>query len=550
MNKALHLKKHVLSAICLGVLTACGGGGGSSPSISQQAETFSQSFTESGISSSAVSFDAHATASGEVASREEGSDGLKAAQEDIKSTLINLGFDVTEQSFSYRVWNKNSATLSVGVDALNNFAVIKYSPASNGEINGDLVWLNPTTYNPGSAHAPTDGCADTDFQEAINNNGKVIINNIVMLQAGGCDTEQKILLAQKYKAAAVIMFKSQPTGADDTSVYDTALPYRLNPVVTIPILGISYNKAESYFRFNVNKDIILNVDVSQEERNGKNIIADLKGRNENQFVMVGAHLDSAAGSPGANNNGSGVVAMLEYAKVLVEELGKNAIDPLRSSLRLAFWGAGEAGKYGSASYAEANFDAKYQQILNTLLVETGKATYAELSEGEVEILSRRMQASNAIKAYINLDSIASVNGFYGVLDGDISSTSSDSSSAYGSGKLPLPADGGQYHIENSFKNAFLGLNTNMVPLLLDNKGDYEAFGKYHVPFGGLFSGADGTKSESLMATFGGEANKPFDPCHKKDCDGIDNMDTKVLLTNTRVMAEVVTTYLLKDDIFK
>jgi Zn-dependent M28 family amino/carboxypeptidase len=49
----------------------------------------------------------------------------------------------------------------------------------------------------------------------------------------------------------------------------------------------------------------------------RNIEAELKGGSRAQeIVIVGAHYDSVAGVPGANDNGSGVAAMLELARVL------------------------------------------------------------------------------------------------------------------------------------------------------------------------------------------------------------------------------------------
>ncbi|RME66205.1 MAG: M28 family peptidase, partial [Nitrospirae bacterium] len=48
-----------------------------------------------------------------------------------------------------------------------------------------------------------------------------------------------------------------------------------------------------------------------------NIVATEKGFNSsNNWVLVGAHYDAVAGSPGADDNASGVVVLLEVAKTL------------------------------------------------------------------------------------------------------------------------------------------------------------------------------------------------------------------------------------------
>jgi len=51
----------------------------------------------------------------------------------------------------------------------------------------------------------------------------------------------------------------------------------------------------------------------------KNIIALKKGgKRSKELIVVGAHYDSAAGSPGANDNASGVSALLELSRTLQE----------------------------------------------------------------------------------------------------------------------------------------------------------------------------------------------------------------------------------------
>ena len=45
-----------------------------------------------------------------------------------------------------------------------------------------------------------------------------------------------------------------------------------------------------------------------------NLIAEVLGREKpDEIVLVGAHYDSARGTPGANDNGTGVAALLEIA---------------------------------------------------------------------------------------------------------------------------------------------------------------------------------------------------------------------------------------------
>ncbi|MFD7283049.1 M28 family peptidase [Streptomyces sp. NPDC059862] len=51
---------------------------------------------------------------------------------------------------------------------------------------------------------------------------------------------------------------------------------------------------------------------------GANLIASLPGSGDGPAVVVGAHLDSVSGSPGADDNASGVAVLLETARLLSE----------------------------------------------------------------------------------------------------------------------------------------------------------------------------------------------------------------------------------------
>ena len=56
-------------------------------------------------------------------------------------------------------------------------------------------------------------------------------------------------------------------------------------------------------------------DLGADGSNAKNVVVELAGASP-ELVIVGAHYDSAPGAPGANDNGSGVAAALELAKLL------------------------------------------------------------------------------------------------------------------------------------------------------------------------------------------------------------------------------------------
>ncbi|MFQ6061309.1 MAG: M28 family peptidase, partial [Thermoplasmata archaeon] len=58
------------------------------------------------------------------------------------------------------------------------------------------------------------------------------------------------------------------------------------------------------------------VHMKYHDLEGVNIIATKPGKNINQIVVIGAHYDTIDNTPGADDNGSGIAALLELARVL------------------------------------------------------------------------------------------------------------------------------------------------------------------------------------------------------------------------------------------
>ncbi|HVS19541.1 MAG TPA: M20/M25/M40 family metallo-hydrolase, partial [Planctomycetota bacterium] len=86
--------------------------------------------------------------------------------------------------------------------------------------------------------------------------------------------------------------------------------------------------------------------LARELREVVNLVVELPGASRPwQVVELGAHYDTVPGSPGADDNASGVAALLEAARVLAER-------PRARSVRVVFFGAEECGLIGSAMHAE------------------------------------------------------------------------------------------------------------------------------------------------------------------------------------------------------
>lgn len=94
-----------------------------------------------------------------------------------------------------------------------------------------------------------------------------------------------------------------------------------------------------------------------------NVIAEIRGTEAPQeWILIGAHLDSWDFATGAQDNGTGAISVLEVARAIAA-LGK----PPRRSIRFALWGGEEQGILGSYAYSQAHAAEmdKCVAVLNT-----------------------------------------------------------------------------------------------------------------------------------------------------------------------------------------
>ena len=71
---------------------------------------------------------------------------------------------------------------------------------------------------------------------------------------------------------------------------------------------------------------------------------------KNEVVLLGAHLDSVAASPGATDNATGSAAMMEAMRIL-KAVG---VQP-RRTIRIALWGGEEQGLLGARAYVREHY---------------------------------------------------------------------------------------------------------------------------------------------------------------------------------------------------
>lgn len=118
----------------------------------------------------------------------------------------------------------------------------------------------------------------------------------------------------------------------------------------------SGNQTEAAYIYNTLQSFGLNVEYQQFSQSGgttQNIIGKIPGKDAGRVYLVTAHMDStgqASGTtdpaPGADDNASGTVAVMEIARVL-----KSVQDKLNTSIEFILFSGEEQGLNGSTYYA-------------------------------------------------------------------------------------------------------------------------------------------------------------------------------------------------------
>jgi len=330
---------------------------------------------------------------------------------------------------------------------------------------------------------PNYGCSDIDFVHFPA--GSIAIIEI----GGGCDAWTKAYRAQLVSASAVAIHNAagvlgvpRSRAKPDNWTIETTN-------IKIPTFGISYPVAKLLSE-TAGAQVFVSTNSDISIYTTSNVICETTG-DSTKVVVAGAHLDSVPEGPGIDDNGSGSATILELAIQLYQS-GKKP----KNMVRFVWWGAEEIGLMGSRHYVR------------------------ELSKQHGEV--------SKIQMALNFDMVASPNYIRFVLDGNTA---------------PVATRDQAVLIMNTFESYLQYLNVPYGKLdFAFGRSDFVPFADAGVPAGGLFTGADQTKTDAERAIHGGFANAILDPCYHKSCDNVDNIDFAALTDLARTAAYVVDFY--------
>ncbi|CAF3227333.1 unnamed protein product [Rotaria socialis] len=331
---------------------------------------------------------------------------------------------------------------------------------------------------------PNYGCDPADWQNVAGQAALVVLGGI-------CTFAEKCELANKYNASALLYYNHGLTTASLAPVIA-----RLRQVNTLPAVCLSYAAGQELVRAAnmTSASIWLQIEIENYPPFMiENVCANTKEGNINETIVIGGHSDSVPAGPGINDNGSGAMAILVLATNLARLYQSGNYIKYKYRVRFCWWAAEEIGLVGAIYHA--------QQAQNSSA-----------------IIGNRLQD---YLINLNYDMLGSPNYMLGVYNG--------SSAKPGT---PPSARNGSIRISETFSSWFDRNNLPWDYTDFSGRSDYGPFLAAGIVAGGLFSGADETKTPEQRARYeeklglgqGGLAGAILDPCYHKACDTTDNIN--------------------------
>jgi len=486
----------VLATFAVAALSLPSAGGAAPPGCANRTNTTYQTLLEcvtlEGVRAHQAAFQAIADANG--GTRAAGTPGYDASVEYVIEQLEDAGLSVETHQFDFTV-TQPIMQLTPAPATTHPSGRITGSPLGTEKDAVVAVDINLTP-----PRANTSGC-DGAFAEAAvgapltadptgpDDFAGFPDGAIALIQRGGCSFALKTANAQTAGADAVIFFNQGDTPARSVVLTNvTAVPPAGSAFTTIviPLVGASLEAGAALAQPGTTATVAVVNDPQT------NVIAEIPGKNANNVVMAGAHLDSVPAGPGINDNGSGSAAILETALLMAKVKPEN-------TLRFAWWGAEESGLVGSTAYVR------------------------DLSQAE----------RDRIALYLNYDMVGSPNYVFFVYDGDNSD---------GVGAPAGPP--GSKEIEDVYEAYYTARGIPYKGTDFSGRSDYGPFiaPGVDIPSGGLFTGAEGIKTAQEATLWGGTAGQQYDPCYHLACDTFVNNSDNALDVNSDLIAYAQLTF--------
>jgi hypothetical protein len=233
-----------------------------------------------------------------------------------------------------------SARIVSPLDRTLDVAALGWTPSTHGEIAGDVVALTP------------DELAIDKISGRTSLAGRIVL--LPLRDAAGsaatASSRRRELDVALRRAGVLAILSPEPDGSNELSARDRAFGAIVG---ALPAAEITRDDAAALRALIDRGAVRISMDLQNRVTTGPitvhNVIAELRGRElPDEWVLVGAHLDSWDLSEGAQDNATGAATVLEAARAIAAETRP------RRSIRFALWGGEEQGQLGSTAYVHAN----------------------------------------------------------------------------------------------------------------------------------------------------------------------------------------------------
>jgi hypothetical protein len=306
-----------------------------------------------------------------IGPRLSGSPGFRAATDWVTARYNAWGIPVRKEQYgTWRGWKRGYTHIDLIAPRERTLegTMLAWSPGTTRPVEGDVVvlpafadsaavqaWLPTVRGKFVLLSAPEITCrpdenwerlarpASVSAMKALRDSTRRVWNQ----RAGMLGRDGFALLERAGAAGAVTSLWSAGWGVNKIFSASTA---------TMPVLETSCEDYGLLHRLAANRQgPRLRLDARSQslgEQPMFNVIGELKGSEKpNEYVLIGAHLDSWDGASGATDNGTGTVMMMEAMRLL-----KAAYPNPKRTILVGHWGAEEQGLIGSKAFSEDHKD--------------------------------------------------------------------------------------------------------------------------------------------------------------------------------------------------
>ncbi|MFW6156026.1 MAG: M20/M25/M40 family metallo-hydrolase [Armatimonadota bacterium] len=266
----------------------------------------------------------------DIGNRLAATDAERRAAEYVAEQMENFGLtNVTLETFPFHVWGYETARVDVlsGEErSIECIPVANSRPTPGEGIEAEVAYVD---------HATAADLALNDVE------GKLLL--IWGINLGSTETLHRL----ENSGAAGLLW------VDDRFPVEwpvsAGLPYGWRDILTLPQVTVPYFEALEIAKMEAPR-ARLTSDAWREEGESVNVFGDLRG-GDDEMVHMTAHIDSVIVGTGAEDDGSGIAAMLEAARMLAHT-GER---PERT-IRFCAFGAEEQLSEGARVYVERHTD--------------------------------------------------------------------------------------------------------------------------------------------------------------------------------------------------